>query len=135
MVSPIHPDSEAIRRLLQRINAAWREGRVEELYDCFHEKISVAPPGFQTRVEGREPCVQSYRDFLSQAVVKEYTESEPVVDVWENTAVATYRWEMTWEMGGQTYRESGHDLFVFSREAGRWWAVWRTIVPSPSKDP
>jgi hypothetical protein len=36
---------------------------------------------------------------------------------------------MAWAMGGQSFREAGHDLFVFARENGAWLAVWRTLVP------
>jgi hypothetical protein len=42
---------------------------------------------------------------------------------------------MTWESGGTTHRESGHDLLVFRRAPGddpAWRAVWRTIVLSTS---
>jgi hypothetical protein len=27
------------------------------------------------------------------------------------------------------HHDEGHDLFVFTRERGKWFAVWRTIIP------
>lgn len=92
--------------------------------------VTVAP-GFAMRGEGREACVQSYRDFMSAAKVIRYRESAPVIDVFGDTGVSTFRWEMTWEMQGQTHDESGHDLFVFARQDGRWLAAWRTLLVQP----
>jgi len=126
-------DGEAIRQALRGITAAWREGRPEDLRAFFHEDIVTVLPGLQVRVAGREPCVQSYRDFLAAATVQDYREAEPAVDVWGDTAVTTCRWEMAWEMNGQPCREAGHELFVFTRTAGRWLAVWRTLVPLPGQ--
>ena len=56
------------------------------------------------------------------------------IDVWGNTAVATYRYEIAYEMGGQLYQEMGQDLFVFVRDGGRWRAVWRTLIPFTEKN-
>jgi hypothetical protein len=51
--------------------------------------------------------------------------------------VATYDWEMTYELAGNANHETGHDIFVFSfsRAAGRWLAVWRLLLPSPAGSP
>jgi hypothetical protein len=38
---------------------------------------------------------------------------------------------MAYEMRGEVHKDSGYDLFVFSREKGKWLAVWRTILPVP----
>jgi uncharacterized protein (TIGR02246 family) len=124
-------DREAVRSLIQRINDAWRQGRLEELADYFHPDIVLVFPGFSGRGEGRAACVQSYVDFLGSATVHEYTESDHHIDVWGDTAVASYRFVMAWEMGGKHYREAGHDLFVFSRDQGQWRAVWRTLQSAP----
>jgi hypothetical protein len=124
-------EDEALRSLLKAITAAWTEGRFDDLNDHFDENIVFIAPGFEARAEGRNACVQGYRDFMTQATIDEYRESEPAIDVWGDTGVASYRWEMAWTMNGQSSRESGQDLFVFARHAGRWRAVWRTmIVPS-----
>ncbi|MBN2289905.1 MAG: nuclear transport factor 2 family protein, partial [Candidatus Glassbacteria bacterium] len=121
-----------IIRLLQKINRAWVEGRPEELGEYFHEKAVIVHPGFQGRSEGREACVSGYRDFISRAEVREYRETGFAVDLWGDTAVASYQFEIAYAMGGKEYRESGRDLFVFTREGGRWLAAWRTLFPTPA---
>ena len=124
-------DDEAIRELTRRINNAWLTRRTDELVGCLHPAMVIAAPGLQVRVEGREACIKSDDDFMGAAVVDEYHESDPTIDVCGDTAVATFGWEMAWTMDGRSHRERGHDLFVFGRQDGRWWAVWRTMLAAP----
>jgi hypothetical protein len=43
---------------------------------------------------------------------------------------------MDWEMEDERHAESGRDVFVFSRVAGRWLAAWRlTPVDSATSAP
>ena len=128
-----------VRDLLRRINAAWREGRADELADYFHERIVFVHPEFQSRSVGRAACVQSYKDFSAAAIVHQYEEGDPAVDVWGEAwgdlAVATYRFEIDYEMEGNRLRESGYDVYAFLRSSsgGGWLAVWRTIIASAAQ--
>lgn len=124
---------EEIREIVKKINGAWRSGRPEELAAYFHEDMVIAPPGLSGRAKGRDACVASYREFIQMAKVKEYKEAEPGIDLWGSTAVATYGWEMVYELKGESYHESGWDVFVFQREGTEWRAVWRTLVAAPPK--
>ena len=128
-------DREEVRLLLDTINDAWLKGRPEDLADvlnrCFHNDMVIRGPDLRTVATGREACVRSYEEFLREATVRECTLSDPDIDLWGNTAVATYSWDMTYQMGGQVYHESGHDLFALARGRKGWRAVWRAILPSP----
>jgi ketosteroid isomerase-like protein len=114
---------------IARINRAWRTGRVEEMVEAFHDDVVVVQPGFGTRVSGREACVGSYAEFAAAARVHAYDESEHAVDVWGDTAVATYRFRIEYEIEGKTYLETGQDLLVFIRTSDGWRVVWRTLAP------
>jgi hypothetical protein len=128
-------DRDEIRLLLGKINDAWLKGIPDELPrvlgECFHDDMVVKGPDFQEAGRGKEACIRSYEDFLRQATVRECRLSEAAIDLSGNAAVATYSWEMTYGLGGQDYHESGHDLFVFTREDGKWLAVWRAVLVSP----
>jgi len=132
-------DREEIRQLLERINNAWLKGPPEQipavLGECFDDRMVVKGPGFQALGSGgKDGCVQSYVDFVRQAAIKECTLSKPDIDVAGDTAVATYSWQMTYALNGEEYRESGVDLFVFAKSAGRWLAVWRAMLPNAGRD-
>jgi ketosteroid isomerase-like protein len=130
-MTDIERDREEIRQLLASINAAWTGGRVDDLSLYFHEDMIIAQPGFGVRGEGRSACVESYKEFTAMAEIKDLRESEHVVLVWGDTAVASYKFEVEYEMEGRVHHDTGYDLFVFTRESGTWLAVWRTILPVP----
>ena len=117
-----------IQGVVTEINQAWLKGRVDDLNQIFHEDMVIVGPDFQELSRGKASCVKSYRDFLAQAQIIDYRDSEAIVDDWIAVAVATSPWEMTYELGGRRYRESGHDTFVFKKEQGRWQAIWRLMT-------
>ncbi|MBN1824634.1 MAG: nuclear transport factor 2 family protein [Candidatus Eisenbacteria bacterium] len=127
-------DREELLALLDRIRAAWTEGPIEILDEVFHERMVIAGPGMVPLGEGREACVRSYRDFLARARVRAYEQFDPVASVFGDTAVASYRYVIAFELEGRLFREKGRDLFVFAREEGRWRAVWRTLLPEPETE-
>lgn len=122
---------EEVTRILKEINRAWTGGNTGELDKYFHEDMIIAQPGFGVRGEGRKACVDSYREFAGMADIQSLKESEHVVLVWGDTAVASYRFEIEYELDGRAHQDSGYDLFVFTRQDGTWLAAWRTILPVP----
>lgn len=124
---------EQIRRILKKINDAWVTGHPEALEDYFHQDMVIVRPGFGARGTGRRACVESYREFISHATIHQFKESDHHIDLWGDTAVVTYRFQLEYQMAGEEHRDSGVDLFVFTREKGRWLAVWRTILPLPDR--
>lgn len=123
-------DREEIRALVRKINEAWLAGRSDVLNQSFADDVVVRGPGFEVLGRGREACVKSYEDFIRQATVSEFKTLDPAIDLWGSTAVATSSWEIAYQMNGRDYHEFGHDLFVFAREDGRWWVVWRAVLPA-----
>ena len=123
-------DRAAIRASLLELDRAWREGRYGDIGPLVHESVTVIPPGFRNRVEGRAPYVESYREFGANAKVEAYSLSPPTIEIWGDTAVATSRYEMTWDRDGRGHSESGHDVLVLSKRHDRWCVVWRTLIPS-----
>lgn len=122
------PVAQQIRAVLAGLTAAWRKGRTQDIGEMLHPSVVFVRPGFAGRAEGRAACVATYEEFLKVALVLRFEESEPVIDVWGDAAVATVRWEMAWEVGGQRSEESGHDIYALVREGGRWLVAWRTLV-------
>jgi len=88
-------------------------------------------PDFQGRVVGRDRCTKSYQDFVDQGRVFDLKQSDPAIDVFGNSAVASYRFEISYEINGQLVEEAGRDLFVLVRDGETWKAIWRTLLPAP----
>ena len=122
---------ELIHQIIKKINQCWLEGHPEKLNQFFHDNMMIVSPDFKIMGMGKAVCVKSYSDLITRAVIKDYQESDPEIQVWANTATAVYNFEMAWEMDGKSFRESGRDFFVFAHENGRWLAVWRMLFSSP----
>lgn len=118
---------EQIYQVIKKINQSWLEGHPENLNQYFHDNMMIVSQEFKVMGSGKEICVKSYVDFISQAVIKDYQESDPEIHVWANTAAAFYNFEIAWEKDGKSFGENGRDFFVFTFEAGKWLAVWRMV--------
>jgi hypothetical protein len=114
---------------VRRINAAWVTRRTDVLVELLHVSMVVVAPGGGS-LRGRAACIASYRDFTVQAEVHRFEELKPAVDVFGDTAVATYDFEISYRLGGTSTTERGSEVFVLTREGGRWWAVWRAQLPA-----
>jgi hypothetical protein len=114
--------------LLKRIDQAWLTGRVNDLGRFFHDSMTMVFPGFAGRIAGRETMIAGFKEFCESAKVHEYNPSDLQVDVIDNTAVASFKFEMVYEQQGASYRSTGRDFWVFSRGVDGWHAVWRTMI-------
>jgi uncharacterized protein (TIGR02246 family) len=124
------PDAspQLIRAVLAALTKAWRTGRTQDIAALLHPAVVFVLPDFKGRAEGPKACVATFEEFLSSALVLRYEEEAPTVDVFSDTAVATFRWEMDWEMGGQRSEDTGRDIYVLVHTEGRWLIAWRTLV-------
>ena len=125
----------AVADLLTRISTAWRSRRFDDLARCFDENIVMAHSGFSGRTEGRDQLVASYREFMDRATLTSYDERPPVIEVFGDTVIASYRWEMSWRDGTSANHAAGTDLFVCNcsrdRAGDTWRAVWGTMSFEP----
>lgn len=118
---------ETIRHVIERINTCWQEKRYDEIGAFLAEDAVIAAPGSNQRVRGRDAYVQSYRDYDQAVTTHEFNASDPQIDVVGNVAVAVCPFSVVYEMGGETYRESGRDILMFLKSGNNWIVVWRTM--------
>ncbi len=118
-----------IIEIINKINSSWIESNPESLRNYFHDNIMIVSPELKVLGKGIEECIKAYTDFINQATIIEHNISEPEIYVFENTAIASYKYDFAWELKGKSYRESSHNLFVFTYTDSRWLAVWRKILP------
>jgi hypothetical protein len=120
--------TDDLAEALRMINRCWLEGRPRDLGPLLHEKIVMVVPGFAARVGGRDTFIGGFADFCENARVVSFHESDHQVDQIDDTAVASFSFDMVYERGGSRYHSTGRDLWVFTRQAGQWLACWRTMI-------
>jgi hypothetical protein len=121
-------DRDEVTRVLRSVNDCWLKGRPQEMAAYLHDDMAMVFPGFAGRVNSASAVIAGYEDFCSNARVHEYDEQDLQIDVCGSTAVASYSFQVVFEREGLKYSSTGRDLFVFSEEAGKWLAVWRTML-------
>ena len=117
-----------IWQLIQDMNETWVNGNPENLVKLFHEDMVISSPEFQEMGSGREVCVKSYKDFCEHATIHNLKETDPKIYVYGSTAIASYRFEIVYEMNGEPFHDTGRDVFAFIRTGSRWQAVWRMLI-------
>ncbi len=126
---PADPHAD-VRNVVRSMNAAWLDGRIDDLEPFFDENVVLAPPGGADRILGREAMIRSFRDYTEQATTHHFDEQEIHVDVIESVAVAVLHFSIRYEFSGQIFDETGTDLYVLTGSEGSWRIVWRTRLPS-----
>ena len=124
-------DEAEIRSLLKSISEAWLNGNTGKLNHYFHDRMTIRGPDLQRLGAGKQECVKSYEDFTKQAVIREYEELEPEIELYGDTAVVVSPWKITCELKDQQYQETGRDLLVLNRDKQAWLVVWRASFPHP----
>jgi ketosteroid isomerase-like protein len=120
---------DEVRNTLAAIQATWREKRPRDTKPYVHPDFTFAAPGFGAMMKGRDLLIASLVQFSDIAQVLEYRESDLDVQVIGETAVVTFRFDMTYQRKDHPREHStGRDLWLFSRHDGRWVAVWRTML-------
>lgn len=122
----------AVSRVIARIDAAWRDKQFDGVEACFHPDAVVVGPGYTEVARGRAACVESYREFATNARVLHYAESAHQLRVWKTTAVYTYGWTMTFERDQGPVHEKGTDQMVLQKAADGWQVVWRYVHFEPA---
>jgi ketosteroid isomerase-like protein len=113
--------------LVRESNRAWTSGSTKELTSLFDEHAVVIAPALQGRVEGRDAIVASYASYNMRAKTLSFEEMEHQVDVFGDTAVVTYRFQVRYELpaDGVTQEETAQEVLVL-RKTDRWRVLWRT---------
>jgi hypothetical protein len=125
-----HDGGEAanVRETLDLINRAWLEKEPRRLEPFLDERVVMVFPGFTARSTGAKSFIEGFVDFCANATVDRYDQQDLRIDVVGETAVASFTFEMLYERTGAKYLSKGRDLWIFSKVAGRWKAVWRTML-------
>jgi len=117
------PVKQEVWNALRALNDAWTKGNPNNLKNYFHKDMVAITATDRERLEGKEACFTSWNNFAKAAKIHHWNELEPRIQIYGNTAVVTYYFDMSFDMGGQAVKLGGRDMFVFVNEGGKWLAV------------
>ena len=125
---------EDVWSTIKALNRLWTvENRPDELAQYFHKEMVAISPTDRLRLEGREACVAAWKKFTQAAKIHSWKELDPKIELFKNNtlAIVTYYFDMSFEMGGQSIKMGGRDMFALVCEEGRWWVVSDQFSPYP----
>ena len=131
-MAPTEDAKNAVRAVVARINRSWREGDFAGLAECFAPNAVMAGPGYTVFGRGASFFVESYREFGANTVVLKYSESERLLEVFDDIAICANAWSMTYQRDGGPITENGTDQFVLTHSGSQWYVVCRYIVFQPA---
>lgn len=118
-----NPVKDEVWMVLRSLNDTWTKGNPDDLRNYFHRDMVAITGTDRERIEGGEACVASWTAFSHASKIHYWKETDPKIQLYGNTAIVTYYFDMSFDMGGQTIEMGGRDMFVFIKEDGKWWAV------------
>src|SRR5437868_11119135 len=121
-------EQREIWELIRASNRAWTSGAPLDVARMFDEAAVMIAPQLASRIEGRDAIVQTYVDYSQHSRTDLFEEAEHSIDVFGDTAVATYRFRVRYRLHGDDSDrdEDGQEILVFRKSAEGWRAVWRT---------
>lgn len=110
---------------VKTINRLWAVERdIDSLKLFFHENMVLIAPSRFERYEGGKEIVKSYQDYLNIAEVIFFIESNPRVDIYENTAIVCYDYHAKICFSKKdTIETKGRDMYVLIYKNNKWEAV------------
>jgi hypothetical protein len=113
------------------MNESWTKGDGSTLANYFHPRMVAVTPTKRERLLGRDACIADWVGFARTAKILFLKESDPHIELFDDAAVVTYYFDMSFEMNGQTILMGGRDMLTLVKENGKWWAVADQFSPYP----
>ena len=111
---------------IQEMNRCWTsddDNDLNRLNEYFHKNMVAITPTDKHRIQGKAACVAGWQNFARKAKIHYWKEVSPDVQVYGNTAVATYYFDMSFNIDSQTVNMWGRDMMTLIMENGKWQVV------------
>ena len=128
----IDPIKQEIWETVRAMNDTWTKGNPDELTKYFHRDMVAITATDRNRLDNGAACVAGWKGFANAARIHRWQEIDPVIHVYGSAAVVAYYFDMSFDMGGQTIKLGGRDMFTFVKAGEQWWAVADQFSPYPA---
>lgn len=121
-----------ILEFIKKMNECWTKGNPQELENYFHQSMVAITPTDKKRLDGKTACVNGWSAFAKNTKINLWKEYDHKIQIYGNTVVVTYYFDINFEMGNQKINMSGRDMVTLVNENGKWWAVADQFSPFPA---
>ena len=124
------PLIERAHEFVLSLNDCWQRGDLETLAGFYHPDVVLLPPDLGEPICGRDAVVASYLEFLQAASLDRFEvlglEIFPFTSATGlNTMVAHLSFAVTYTLDGETYVESGLEVYTLGEGKEGLEILWR----------
>jgi len=121
---------QEIWKLMEKINHIWLMEDPERLRSFIHKDIVVLTQDFKEQGRGIEAFINSYREFRKISKIKDFKVNNSRIDLFSNFAIVSYNFKIEYETNNEKNKNSGRDMFIFTKEDESWLPIWRMLFAS-----
>jgi ketosteroid isomerase-like protein len=114
---------QAILGIEKKMVHDFNSGKVEELLDHFHPRVVGFSSTQQERVAGRAAMRKTFNYYRQASSHMKYQILKPQVQLFGQTAVATFNWAVELGSGRPRHIIRGRGSHVFALKDGKWQIV------------
>ena len=116
-------EKQQVWATIRALNDTWTKGNAAELVNFFHPEMVSINPADRKRREGQGACAAAWQLFARQATIQSWQEEEPLIQIFGDSAVVSYYYQLQCTLRGRTLLLTGRELYCLARQEGRWWVV------------
>ncbi len=117
-----------IDNFITRFNEGWTQGQFDIIMPLLDDQIIFMAPDLQTEIKGKVSCVNTIKEYVSQAVTHLFEVTGKTIHIWDQSAVVVMDYYVEYEMNNQYYKEKGKEFWMLNRKDNQWKMIWRVMV-------
>lgn len=95
------PLKQEIWTTVRAMNDAWTKGNPDDLSKYFHQNMVAITATDRNRLDGGAACIAAWKAFSTAIRIHHWKEVDPIINVYGNSAVVAYDFDMSFDMGGK----------------------------------
>ena len=119
MASPV----QAILAIEKEMVRDFNSGKIAGLLNHFHPRVVGFSSTKQERITGRGAMRKTFDYYRHASGRMKYEIAQPKVQVFDDTAIATFTWTVELGTGHPRHVIRGRGSHVFARQGGKWQIV------------
>src|SRR5680860_242409 len=120
--------STQIEHLIAAFNNGWTQGKFDDIKPLLHDNVIFVAPDLKTQINGKDPCIQTIKDYSRNAKTKVFEIRSKEIHIWNQTTVVTIDFYIEYEMNKEVYIEKGKEFWTLNMQNDHWKLVWRAMV-------
>jgi ketosteroid isomerase-like protein len=115
--------TQAILAIEKAMARDFNAGKIEQLLGHFHPRVVGFSSTKQERITGRAAMRRTFHYYHQASSRMKYEIAKPLVQVFDDTAIATFYWTVELGVGRPRHVIRGRGSHVFAHKDGKWQIV------------